>query len=218
MKKHRIAVVIALLLIVGLCVAGCARQKASDSQTSEELSTEAAVASDEAEEAEEAGETEDAKEADSAESTKKTRVYLAGPLFNQPEKDWNLKLAEVLEEHGYEVFLPQRDGIEAALLEDKTEEELVQMIFEKDESEVLKADVLFINLDGRVPDEGACVELGIAYGNGKRCYGVKTDTRSLESGLDINPMITGCFTELFKDYDGDAVLEALEEYLSENEL
>ena len=221
MKKHRIAVVIALLLAVGLFVAGCARQKTSDSKAAEEPATEAAVASDEEEDAaavDEAEEAEAATEADAAVSTKKTRVYLAGPLFNQPEKDWNQKLAEVLEEHGYEVFLPQRDGFEAAQLEGKTEEEMTQMIFEKDESEILKADVLLMNLDGRVPDEGACVELGIAYASGKRCYGVKTDTRSLETGLDINPMITGCFVELFKDYDSDAVLEALEEYLSENEL
>ena len=33
------------------------------------------------------------------------------------------------------------------------------------------------------------MELGIAYGNGKRCYAFKTDTRSIELGLDINPMI-----------------------------
>ena len=38
-------------------------------------------------------------------------------------------------------------------------------------------------LDGRIPDEGACVELGIAYANGKRCYGVKTDARSVEINM-----------------------------------
>ena len=98
----------------------------------------------------------------------------------------------MLEEYGYEVFLPQRDGIEAAQLEGKSEEELIGMIFDLDASEVKKADILFMNLDGRVPDEGACVELGIAFGSGKRCYGFKTDTRSIELGLDLNPMISGC--------------------------
>ncbi len=84
------------------------------------------------------------------------RVYFAGPLFNQAEKDFNVELAAVLEEYGYEVFLPQRDGIEAAQLEGKSEEELISMIFDLDSSEVKKADILFMNLDGRVPDEGAC--------------------------------------------------------------
>ena len=146
------------------------------------------------------------------------RLYFAGPLFSQSEKDFNLKLANILEAHGYEVFLPQRDGIEAALLEGKTEEELTKMVFELDYTEVLKADIIFMNLDGRVPDEGACVELGIAFASGKRCYGVKTDTRSVELNMDVNPMISGCMIKLFKDYDGDSLVAALEQYLAENEL
>ena len=146
------------------------------------------------------------------------KVYFAGPLFNQAEKDFNLELTKVLEEYGYEVFLPQRDGIEAALLEGKTEEELIEMIFSLDAGEVCKADILFLNLDGRVPDEGACVELGIAYANGKRCYGFKTDTRSVEAGMDLNPMISGCMTRIFKNYDGDMLIEEIKEYLSENDL
>ena len=146
------------------------------------------------------------------------RVYFAGPLFNQAEKEFNEEIAAVLEEYGYEVFLPQRDGIEAALLEGKSEEELIRMIFDLDSSEVKKADILFMNLDGRVPDEGACVELGIAFGSGKRCYGFKTDTRAIELGLDLNPMISGCMVKVFKNYDGEQLIREIREYLSENEL
>ena len=88
------------------------------------------------------------------------RVYLASPMFSQAEKDYNLKIAHVLEEYGYVVFLPQRDGLEAAYLEGKSEEELTELIFNLDYEEVLKADIIFMNIDGRVPDEGANVELG----------------------------------------------------------
>ena len=146
------------------------------------------------------------------------KVYFAGPLFNQSEKDFNLKLTNVLEEFGYEVFLPQRDGIEAALLEGKTEEELIEMIFSLDEKNVLDADIIFMNLDGRVPDEGACVELGIAYESGKRCYGFKSDARSVELNMDLNPMISECFIHLFYNLDGDALINDLEDYLSKNKL
>ncbi len=146
------------------------------------------------------------------------RVYFAGPLFSQSEKDFNVEIASVLEEYGYEVFLPQRDGIEAAQLEGKSEEELIRMIFDLDSSEVKKADILFMNLDGRVPDEGACVELGIAFGSGKRCCGFKTDTRSIELGLDLNPMISGCMIKIFKNYDGEELIREIREYLAENEL
>ena len=146
------------------------------------------------------------------------RIYFAAPLFSQAELEYNLKLTKVLEDHGYEVFLPQRDGYLAAELEGKTEEELTQMIFEKDVGEVLKADIVFVLLDGRVPDEGACVELGIAYANDKRCYGFKTDSRSVEKNLDLNPMIGGCFIKIFSDINGDHLIADLEHYLSENEL
>ena len=146
------------------------------------------------------------------------RVYFAGPLFNEAEREYNLKLVTILESYGYEVFLPQRDGFLAPELEGKTAEEKTQMIFQKDRDEVLKADILFMVLDGRIPDEGACVELGIAYASGKRCYGIKGDARSVELDMDINPMITGCFTKLFYNLDNEELLKSLEEYLKENQL
>lgn len=114
--------------------------------------------------------------------------------------------------------MPQRDGFLAAELEGKSEAEKTQMIFEKDLEHVLEADIVFMVLDGRVPDEGACVELGIAYANDKRCYGFKTDARSVEMDMDLNPMISGCFIKVFRDLDGEKLIEELKQYLSENEL
>ena len=146
------------------------------------------------------------------------KVYFASPMFNHAEKAFNLEIVKVLEEHGYRVFLPQRDGIEAAGLEGKTEEELIKMIFALDAQEVKKADIVFMNIDGRVPDEGACVELGIAYASGKRCYGFKTDTHSVEMKLDMNPMISGCMIKVFQNFDGEKLKEEIRRYLSENEL
>ena len=151
-------------------------------------------------------------------ATNGKRVYFAAPLFNEAEREYNLKIVSILEAHGYEVFLPQRDGFLAPELEGKTEEEKTEMIFAKDRDEVLKADILFMMLDGRVPDEGACVELGIAYASGKRCYGLKGDARSVELDMDINPMITGCFTKLFYNLDEEELIKSLEEYLEQNEL
>ena len=139
-------------------------------------------------------------------------------MFMQAEKDYNLKVTKILEEFGYEVFLPQRDGIEGAKLKDKTEQELVNIIFPLDVKEVKECDIFFINLDGRVPDEGSCIELGMAYTQNKRCYGFKTDTRSLEASMDLNPMITGCLIKLFKNIDGEALLAELKEYLKNHSL
>ncbi len=146
------------------------------------------------------------------------KVYFAGPLFCQSEKDYNIKLASVLEKAGYKVFLPQRDGLEAALIKNKTQAEVAQMIFEKDTSEILSADIFFMVLDGRVPDDGACVELGIAYASNKRCYGAKTDARALEIGLDLNPLISGCFSKIFYNLNGNELMNELKAYLSMNKL
>ena len=77
---------------------------------------------------------------------------------------------------------------------------------------------MFFMLDGRVPDEGACVELGIAYASGKRCYGFKSDARSIELDMDLNPMISGCFIKTFYNLNGEELIKSLEEYLKDNEL
>ena len=55
-------------------------------------------------------------------------------------------------------------------------------------------------------------------GSGKRCYGFKTDTRSIELGLDLNPMISGCMIKVFKNNDGEQLIKEIKEYLPENEL
>ena len=154
----------------------------------------------------------------STESKEGKRIYFASALFNEAEREYNLKIVSILESYGYEVFLPQRDGFLAPDLEGMTEEAKVKKIFEKDRDEVLKADIFFMVLDGRVPDEGACVELGIAYANDKRCYGIKSDARSLELDMDLNPMITGCFIKIFYNLDGAELEKALEVYLKENQL
>lgn len=49
-----------------------------------------------------------------------------------------------------------------------------------------------IFLDGRVPDEGACVELGMAYAWNKICLGYKTDDRCLDFTGTDNLFIEGC--------------------------
>jgi len=160
--------------------------------------------------------TEAPASADSADAG--TKVYFAAPLFSEAEREYNLKLTGILERYGYEVFLPQRDGLLAAELEGRSEAEKTEMIFRKDREEILKADILFMVLDGRVPDEGACVELGIAHANGKRCYGIKSDSRSVELDMDLNPMIAGCFEKLFYDLDGKKLIDSLETYLKEERL
>ena len=125
------------------------------------------------------------------------RIYFAAPLFSQAEKMFNTNLTAKLEELGFEVFLPQRDGIEKDVdaLTTMPNEELGQTIFEIDKDAVFKADILLFVLDGRVPDEGAAVELGIAYAHkvlqqpDKRLIGLMTDERIAFPQWKLNPML-----------------------------
>ena len=147
-------------------------------------------------------------------------IYFAAPLFCQAEKAFNLQLAGKLEEQGFAVFLPQRDGVEPSKppYNEMTSDELCQAIFAADRDKILEADVFLFVLDGRVPDEGACVELGIAYGQkhllqrDKLLIGLQTDIRAAFAflGAKLNPMIYGSL-DCVADNEND-LIAALEEY------
>ena len=122
----------------------------------------------------------------------KKMVYIAGPLFSQAELDFNEKVDGFLRELGYDTFLPQRDGnkLSDLIAGGKSKNDAIKTIFDLDIEKIQKSDILLLILEGRVPDEGACVELGIAYALKKECVGLKTDSRSLMENLD-NPLILG---------------------------
>lgn len=125
-------------------------------------------------------------------------IYFAGPLFSKAEVDFNQNLTDKLEAEGFEVFLPQRDGVE----KDRepyismSEDERGDAIFAIDKDNVFKADCLLFVLDGRVPDEGAAFELGVAYAHKilisprKKLVGLMTDTRAASQGWKLNHMIS----------------------------
>lgn len=128
------------------------------------------------------------------------KVYCAGPLFNNKEQEEMKELSDVLEHSGYRTFLPQRDGLELAkisnyLYEFIDNQEDVNKILEKaifclDIYQVITSDALVLNMNGRVPDEGAMVEAGVAWAYDKPVVIYKNDFRSFINGTD-NPMILG---------------------------
>lgn len=132
------------------------------------------------------------------------KIYIAAPLFNIAEKKQNKILTNILESHGHEVFLPQRDGgcfAELPDFVDGTPREVV--LHQKDIAALNWCDTLLFVLDGRVPDEGACFELGYAYAKGKRCIGFKTDSRSLVQGSDNLMIVVSIETILHSENELD---------------
>lgn len=145
-------------------------------------------------------------------------IYFAAPLFCKAEKEFNLRLTEKLEERGFVVFLPQRDGVESSEppYNEMTNDERRQAIFAIDRDKTLEADIFLFILDGRVPDEGACVELGLAYGqkhllqHDKLLIGLQTDSRAAFLGAQLNAMVQGPF-EYITDNESD-LIDILVEY------
>jgi len=114
------------------------------------------------------------------------RVYCAGPLFNAKERQEMQEIADELEDAGFETFLPHRDGLEMAkctdalkaegLPESEAGELLSRAIFALDVYQVIHGcDAVFVNLNGRVPDEGAVSEAALAWCSGKHIVGYKAD-------------------------------------------
>ena len=145
-------------------------------------------------------------------------IYFAAPLFCEAEKAFNLRLTEELEGRGFSVFLPQRDGVESSQppYNEMTNEEQSQAIFSLDRDKILEADIFLFILDGRVPDEGACVELGIAHSqknllqHEKLIIGLHTDSRSASLGAKLNAMVHGSF-DCITDNENN-LIDVIEKY------
>ena len=147
-------------------------------------------------------------------------IYFAGPLFSEAERVFNLRLTERLERADYEVFLPQRDGVERDRppYDRMTADERREAMFELDKRKIFEGDVFLFVLDGRVPDEGACVELGLAHahkelrGTKQLLVGLQTDSRAAFAGSKLNPIVRVPLERIVESED--ELLKALEDYES----
>jgi hypothetical protein len=137
------------------------------------------------------------------------KIYFAGPLFSLAERRFNSVLAERLESLGFNVFFPQRDGVESNKppFDKMTPDERRATRFETDCDQILNSDIFLFVLDGRVPDEGACVELGMAYTGKTRMnlpgsiIGFHSDIRASFIGAKLNPMVRMCFDDIAENED-----------------
>ena len=149
------------------------------------------------------------------------RVYLAGPLFSEAEKVFNRSLVDSLESIGCSVFLPQQDAIDVSKPDFQRLSPMQQSvaIFESNKSQIYGCDVFLFCLDGRIPDEGACVELGLV--NAHREFGVReklivglhTDLRVATEARRLNAMLMGALDEIFTSRAD--LLEYLQEHAAD---
>ena len=119
------------------------------------------------------------------------KIYIAAPLFCEAERAFNERVDAIVRACGHETYLPQRDGGCVADLPETIDGiPKRKYLFDLDCRNMDACDALLFLMDGRVPDEGACFELGYCYARGKRCAAYKTDVRSFIGGFD-NLMLMG---------------------------
>jgi len=138
------------------------------------------------------------------------KIYIAAPLFNEMERNRNVYFKNMLCNAGFQTYLPQEDGgLSYDLIKGKdTKKDIRRELFNKDVEAIRGSDVILCLMDGRVPDEGMCVELGIAYALSKVCLGFTTDARAMDKNGDNNIMLDGCLRSI---YSSEAkLLKALE--------
>lgn len=153
-------------------------------------------------------------------SVPRPRIYCSGPLFNEAERAEMAQIAAALEAACFDTFLPHRDGLEfRALLGDllmagldleDAQAAWDRAIFALDAYQAVEGcDAVVVNLNGRVPDEGAVAEAAMAWARGRVVIGYKNDLRSLVMGRD-NAMVVGLVG--FHMVSGmDAIVSALRE-------
>ncbi|ABN06401.1 nucleoside 2-deoxyribosyltransferase [Methanocorpusculum labreanum Z] len=115
----------------------------------------------------------------------KYRIYLASPLFSEAERRYNAYLVEVLRQNFFFVYLPQ----EAADTEDGREGSREQIIYEKNLSELKRADIVVGVIDGSDADSGTAWEMGYAFASGKRVIALRTDFRKFSGNERVNLML-----------------------------
>lgn len=77
------------------------------------------------------------------------KIYFAAPLFNEMELKRNEEYTNLLEQWGYEVYLPQREaGLSAQILKDEKNDKLEtnKRIFNTDLQGIKNSDILIFSL------------------------------------------------------------------------
>ena len=132
------------------------------------------------------------------------QAYIAGPLFDDHEREYLIKIAEIVESFGFNTFLPHRDA--GLVTGDFTHEKKVK-VFDVDMEYLKPADLVVALLTGRDVDSGTAAEIGYAYKASKKLIGVNANNIK-----PINNFVWGIF-----NYGNDIVedLDQLKKVLSE---
>jgi nucleoside 2-deoxyribosyltransferase/predicted secreted protein len=113
------------------------------------------------------------------------RIYLAGPLFSDAEKAYNLRISSLLQEHWFEVYLPQMVGDDTHCRDQEAHRE----IFGTHLHALENSDLVVAVIDGADADSGTAWEMGYAYARGIPVIAIRTDFRMAGQHERVNLML-----------------------------
>lgn len=130
------------------------------------------------------------------------RIYLAAPLFSEAERSYNAALAALLNEHFFEVYVPQDTG------DDSHSRDLAEhrRMFAAHKEALDAADAVVAIIDGADADSGTAWEMGYASAQGTPVYALRTDFRKVGIHEHVNLMLEQSATLVTSR---DALLAAL---------
>jgi len=109
-------------------------------------------------------------------------AYIAGPLFNEKEREFLHEINSICRAIGIDTYLPAQDG--GLLCNDNADE-----VFETDIRALNKASLVVASLNGVDVDSGTAFELGYGFAKGKKLFGLHTDSRVFTPSSEVNLMM-----------------------------
>mgnify|MGYP003838742097 FL=1 len=118
--------------------------------------------------------------------TDRPYAYVAGPLFDEGERWFIEKIDQLVQDAGFDTFLPHRDN------PPKTAENVGE-IFLNDKAGIDRCQVVVANLNGIMTDDGTAWEMGYAYAHNKFIIGLFTDWRArFPNGNEVVNLMMQC--------------------------
>ncbi len=113
------------------------------------------------------------------------RIYLAAPLFSEAERSYNAALARLLQEHLFEVHIPQETGDDTPSRGSAEH----SRIYRLNRQALDACDAVVAVIDGADADSGTAWEMGYAAAQGKPVFALRTDFRKVGDFERVNLML-----------------------------
>ncbi len=112
------------------------------------------------------------------------RIYLAGPFFNDTERQNICKARDILRGRGFDVFVPMEHKIKD---DDKLPNDIWgQLVFEMDRDEIYNCDIIVALYYGLYSDSGTAWEIGFSFSLNKKIIIVHCQPDNPQSLMIVN--------------------------------